>query len=91
MGAVVHILLACSLVGGSLASYSLVDNFEGSTFFSNFDFFTGEDPTHGFVKYVGEKEAQSAGLIDFESRYDGRRWSGWVPTTRISLQTADQA
>ncbi|KAF3479501.1 1,3(4)-beta-glucanase [Arthroderma uncinatum] len=72
MGAIARSLLACSLVGSTLASYSLVDNFEGSTFFSNFDFFTGGDPTHGFVKYVGEDEARSAGLIAIESSYDGR-------------------
>ncbi|KAK2882561.1 hypothetical protein FQN49_000246 [Arthroderma sp. PD_2] len=73
MGVILRSLLACSLIGRTFASYSLVDNFEGSTFFSNFDFFTGSDPTHGFVKYVGEEEARSAGLIDIESRYDGSK------------------
>ncbi|KAM5464680.1 hypothetical protein MauCBS54593_006771 [Microsporum audouinii] len=71
MAVIARALLACSLFGSTFASYSLVDNFEGSTFFSNFDFFTGGDPTHGFVKYVGEEEARSAGLIEIESRYDG--------------------
>ncbi|KAK2748498.1 hypothetical protein FQN57_000631 [Myotisia sp. PD_48] len=32
----------------------------------------GPDPTHGFVKYIGENEARSTGLIEIETRYDGK-------------------
>lgn len=35
------------------ASYNLVKDYEGGTdnFFNHFNFYTGQDPTHGFVKY----------------------------------------
>lgn len=57
--------LACLslLAPGAAASYILEDNFSGSTFFSNFDFFTASDPTHGFVNYVDQATAQSKGLL----------------------------
>jgi hypothetical protein len=42
---------------------TLTDNFQGSTFFNNFNFFTGGDPTHGYVHYVNQSVAQSEGLI----------------------------
>jgi hypothetical protein len=32
------------------AQYLLMQDFSGSNFFSNFDFFTEPDPTNGFVK-----------------------------------------
>ena len=32
----------------------------GTTFFDNFDYFTGYDPTNGFVHYVPEETAQSS-------------------------------
>jgi len=36
----------------SPATYQLVKDFQAGTssFFSNFNFFTGSDPTHGFVQ-----------------------------------------
>lgn len=35
----------------------------GSSFFEGFDFFTGDDPTHGSVDYVDEQTARSGGLL----------------------------
>jgi hypothetical protein len=35
----------------SKLNYTLKDNFSGSSFFDNFEYFTGADPTHGFVQY----------------------------------------
>ena len=35
----------------SKLDYSLKDEFSGSTFFDNFEYFTDTDPTHGFVQY----------------------------------------
>ncbi|KAK5116488.1 hypothetical protein LTR62_008037 [Meristemomyces frigidus] len=32
--------------------YTLTDTYAGTDFFDNFDYFTGYDPTHGFVHYV---------------------------------------
>ena len=37
-------------------SYSLVDNIHGTTFFDSFDYFTGYDPTSGFVHYLQEDQ-----------------------------------
>lgn len=47
-------------------TYSLVDSFEGSTFFDNWDFFTQPDPTHGMVTYVSAAVAQSSRLAYIE-------------------------
>ncbi|CAM0140376.1 hypothetical protein VKS41_006384 [Umbelopsis sp. WA50703] len=46
----------------SVKAYSLVDTYSGSTFFDAFTFFTGADPTNGFVDYVDASTASSAGL-----------------------------
>ena len=44
-------LVASSLFGSSTAAYLLEDDYTVD-FFSQFDFFTGEDPTHGFGKSI---------------------------------------
>lgn len=36
-------------------------------FFSGFTFFTGEDPTNGFVQYMDEATADSTGLAGYVS------------------------
>ncbi|KAI8816132.1 concanavalin A-like lectin/glucanase domain-containing protein [Fimicolochytrium jonesii] len=47
----------------TVAAFRLVDSFSGPGFFDNFDFFTADDPTHGYVDYVDRGTAQSQGLI----------------------------
>lgn len=47
----------------SNAGYTLQDDYSASNFFSMFDFFTADDPTHGYVNYVDQNTAQSDGLI----------------------------
>lgn len=48
----------------STAAYVLQEDFGNSaSFFDHFDFFTSGDPTHGYVTYVDQATAQSAGLI----------------------------
>lgn len=44
-------------------SYSLTDTYSGSNFFNQFTFFTGNDPTDGFVNYVDYNTAVSTNLI----------------------------
>ncbi|KAH7318412.1 family 16 glycoside hydrolase [Stachybotrys elegans] len=43
-------------------NYSLVETYEGESFFDNWDYFTGYDPTHGFVHYVPREHAQQLNL-----------------------------
>jgi hypothetical protein len=43
-------------------SYSLTDTYSGENFFDNFDYFTGYDPTSGFVHYVPQAQAESLNL-----------------------------
>lgn len=54
---------AFSVLQLALGAYVLQDDFSGASFFDNFDFFIGPDPTNGFVDYVNEATAQSARLI----------------------------
>lgn len=46
-----------SYPGYSQLTYSLKDDYSGSNFFDNFDFFNQADPTNGFVHYVTEEAA----------------------------------
>ncbi|RSL89206.1 hypothetical protein CEP51_001331 [Fusarium floridanum] len=43
-------------------SYSLKDTIEGESFFDEFNYFTGYDPTGGFVHYVPKEQATSLNL-----------------------------
>jgi hypothetical protein len=43
-------------------SYDISDTFQGSSFFSEFSFFSDADPTHGRVNYVTKAQAQTLGL-----------------------------
>jgi len=44
-------------------AYTLKANYSGADFFSHFQFFTADDPTHGYVNFLSEAQAKSAGLI----------------------------
>ena len=57
------VLSILPLISTTLAQYHLVDHRAGSNFFDGFDFFTGGDPTHGFVNYVDRGTAQANGLV----------------------------
>ncbi|KAF2642369.1 hypothetical protein P280DRAFT_395567 [Massarina eburnea CBS 473.64] len=45
------------------ASYTLIDNCSGASFLSCFDFFSSADPTHGFVHYLNQADAQAQNLF----------------------------
>lgn len=60
-------LSAAALSTTASASYSLVDHHEGSSFFDGWDFFSGNDPTHGFVTYLDRNTAQNQGLVSTTS------------------------
>ena len=56
-------LLASPAAAQSGSTYTLDTEYSGSTFFDGFDFYTGADPTNGFVTYVNETEAETRSLI----------------------------
>ncbi|KAI9933079.1 hypothetical protein ASPWEDRAFT_42832 [Aspergillus wentii DTO 134E9] len=43
-------------------NYKLVDTYSGTSFFDQFDYFSSEDPTNGFVHYVDRQTAQNLNL-----------------------------
>lgn len=57
---------AAALIDLSIAGYVLKDDYMND-FYSNFDFFTGPDPTEGFVNYVDQATAISSNLISSNS------------------------
>jgi hypothetical protein len=44
-------------------AYILETNYQGNSFFNGWQFFTGNDPTHGTVDYVSQSVAQQKGYI----------------------------
>jgi len=55
-------------VGLSVAGYTLEDDYvSDGHFFDKFTFFTGADPTGGFVQYVDQSTASSNGYINVSS------------------------
>ncbi|PIL30890.1 hypothetical protein GSI_07059 [Ganoderma sinense ZZ0214-1] len=47
--------------------WKLAKSYQGNSFFDGWDFFTGDDPTHGIVDYVDQGTAQSANLTEINS------------------------
>jgi hypothetical protein len=61
-----HRTALLALVGSARlaqAAYSLADDYLGNGFFGNWDFFTGDDPTGGYVNFVDQGTAQSNGYV----------------------------
>lgn len=58
-------LLSLLAFAGVGADYVLQSNFSGATFFDNFNFYSGWDPTYGFAHYVDRGYAQSMGMINY--------------------------
>eukprot|EP01113_Clastostelium_recurvatum_P020242 TRINITY_DN2403_c0_g3_i1.p1 TRINITY_DN2403_c0_g3~~TRINITY_DN2403_c0_g3_i1.p1 ORF type:complete len:309 (+),score=36.22 TRINITY_DN2403_c0_g3_i1:171-1097(+) len=50
-------VMLCALASLS-TSMTLVSDFQGDTFFDNFDFWSAPDPTHGYVYYTTEAQAK---------------------------------
>lgn len=59
--------LGLGLAKLSEAAYSLQDDYSVDSFFSMFEFFTDTDPTNGYVDYVDQSTASSAGLINTDN------------------------
>lgn len=46
----------------SATSYTISETYDSTNFFTNFDFFSATDPTHGWVTYQTQSAAESLGL-----------------------------
>lgn len=66
------------LTGVAQAQYSLTNKYDASNFFESFSFFTGHDPTNGFVEYVDGPTANADGLA---GTVDGAIFMGVDKTT----------
>ena len=86
------VLLALGVAKTAVAGYSLADDFSGGNFFNNFDFFTGHDPTNGFVNYVDAGTAQSSGLINTNNNqvYMGVDHDNQAPNGRSSVRVSSK-
>ncbi|KAH6845225.1 concanavalin A-like lectin/glucanase domain-containing protein, partial [Chaetomium sp. MPI-CAGE-AT-0009] len=74
------------------ASYNIVDTFDASNFFTEFDFFTEPDPTHGFVKYVDSATASRDGLAGYADGgvYLGVDYTNTTTTGRPSVRVTSK-
>ena len=63
------VLLSISLLSfvTNAKSYTLVSTFDSTNFFDEFSFFTGTDPTNGFVDYVSQSAADSSDLVYYQN------------------------
>ena len=76
----------------SSSTYSIVDVFNSTNFFNQFDFFTQPDPTHGFVKYVDVATANRNGLAGFTQGgvYLGVDYTNTTTTGRASVRVTSK-
>ncbi|KAF1849916.1 glycoside hydrolase family 16 protein [Cucurbitaria berberidis CBS 394.84] len=81
-------LALSSIVPSVVASYALLHNFTGTSFLSGFNFFSGSDPTHGFVRYQSEADARSQDLVAVSdnSIYIGVDYKNKAPNGRASVR-----
>ncbi|KAF2460070.1 concanavalin A-like lectin/glucanase domain-containing protein [Lineolata rhizophorae] len=77
-------LVNYSAAGG----FVLSDDYNPSNFFDKFNFYTGQDPTHGFVDYIDQSSAHDGGLIDASSGqiYMGVDHVNMAPNGRQSVR-----
>ncbi|KAI0432931.1 family 16 glycoside hydrolase [Xylaria sp. FL1042] len=54
-----------SLAAQVQGAYTVQDSYDATNFFDNFEFFSGPDPTAGFVQYVDAATANSTGLAGY--------------------------
>ncbi|RYO92954.1 hypothetical protein DL764_008056 [Monosporascus ibericus] len=55
----------CALVAAAQAAYSIRDSYNKTNFFQGFEFYSGPDPTQGFVNYQTAFEANAASLAGY--------------------------
>ncbi|KAH7095121.1 concanavalin A-like lectin/glucanase domain-containing protein [Paraphoma chrysanthemicola] len=71
-------------------AYTLTDDLSYDNFFDNFDFFSGPDPTRGFVQYHNASSAIEQGLVgyleDTKSVFMGVDYTNKDPKGRASVR-----
>ncbi|KAK4154625.1 glycoside hydrolase [Chaetomidium leptoderma] len=74
------------------SNYNMVDVFDATNFFNEFDFFTQPDPTHGFVQYVDAATASRDGLAGFTEGgvYLGVDYTNTTTTGRPSVRVTSK-
>ncbi|KAF7169730.1 hypothetical protein CNMCM5623_002382 [Aspergillus felis] len=60
-------LMASSLVSATAQTYQLAESWQGESFISDWNFFSGADPTNGYVTYVNQSSAEQSGLVKVTS------------------------
>ena len=48
-------------------AWTLQTDYSGNNFFDKFNFYSGADPTHGFVQYQNKENAQALGLASMQN------------------------
>lgn len=97
MPSTTSILLSLFAAGrlAAATSYTLEDSYTSANFFDEFTFYTGADPTNGFVDYQSASEASASGLAGYTQGgiYLGADYQTSNPTngrasTRVSSNKA---
>ncbi|KAF7588261.1 hypothetical protein BBP40_005947 [Aspergillus hancockii] len=60
-------LIAPTIADGSGSLYHLTEAWQGEKFLDHFKFYSGADPTNGFVTYANQSYAESTGLVEVTS------------------------
>lgn len=87
-------LITCA-AGIASAAYTLQDSYDATNFFDEFSFFSGKDPTNGFVDYVNAEVANSTALAGYSNNqiylgvdHTTANPSAGRASTRVSSNTA---
>ncbi|KAL2269221.1 hypothetical protein VTJ83DRAFT_4067 [Remersonia thermophila] len=59
--------LACATSAAAIEAYQLKESYDPSNFFDKFNFISGPDLNHGYIKYRTQEDAQDLGLIEATS------------------------
>lgn len=86
-GLVLHLSLL-AFASQTHALYTILDDFTGSSFLSGFDFFSGPDPTKGWVRYQSYANAVAQGLVEVSTNsvYLGVDYKNKAPNGRASVR-----
>ncbi|KAJ5173631.1 Concanavalin A-like lectin/glucanase subgroup [Penicillium coprophilum] len=77
----------------SKLNYTLKDNYSGSSFFDNFEYFTEADPTHGFVQYIDRAASEwlnltsatdTSAVLKVDTKYKGSEAAHGRQSVRVT-------